>query len=394
MSVARIEDLVEDASSGFASGSNLENGEGVFQLRMNNVARDGSIDLSKKRRVEATQKQISRTKLVAGDVLFNATNSPDLVGKTMLFPGLDETVVFSNHFVRLRPTDDVLDGSYLARWLQREFERGFFRSKCKQWVNQATFGKDWLLKLQIPLPPIEEQRRIAAILDAADALRAKRRQALAKLDTLTQAIFIEMFGDLGEWDVLTLEELIELPLRNGVSPSKSGEVVAEVLTLSSITRGQFDSMARKESTFAVPHADDKTVDERDFLMCRGNGNRDLVGTGRFATASLPDVAFPDTIIAGRPAADRVSRAYLETVWASERVRKQIEAGARTTNGTFKVNQSLLRSIQVPSPPMSLQETFGAVVLQLELQRTDLANQQNSFDELFASLQQRAFRGDL
>src|SRR5262249_4346525 len=66
---------------------------------------------------------------------------------------------------------------------------------CRGAAQPHVYAKD-IEKLEVTVPPIEEQRRIGAVLDAADALRSKRRQAIAKLDTLTQAIFIDMFGDL------------------------------------------------------------------------------------------------------------------------------------------------------------------------------------------------------
>ena len=70
-----------------------------------------------------------------------------------------------------------------------------FTHGCVRWVNQATFRTDDLFRLQIPLPPLAEQKRIAGVLDAADDLRAKRREALAQLDTLLQSTFLDMFGD-------------------------------------------------------------------------------------------------------------------------------------------------------------------------------------------------------
>lgn len=209
-------DALTDARPGFASGDDLD--DGLFQVRMNNISRAGDLVLDKRRRVSADHKQVPKSLLKPGDVLFNATNSPDLVGKTAYFPGLEEPAVFSNHFVRLRPDADLLDSRYLTRWLQREYERGYFKARCKQWVNQATFGKDWLLKMPIPLPPIAEQRRIAAVLDAADALRAKRRQAIAKLDSLTQAIFIDMFGHpgTGRHPMVPLEDLVRTGITRGI----------------------------------------------------------------------------------------------------------------------------------------------------------------------------------
>src|SRR5690606_23830958 len=107
-----------------------------------------------------------------------------------------------------------IDGRYLMRWLNLQFLRGRFKGMCRQWVNQATVSRDALLSLNVPLPPISEQRRIAEILDKADALRAKRRDALTRLDTLTQSIFVDMFGDPATnpkgWPITKLGELISV----------------------------------------------------------------------------------------------------------------------------------------------------------------------------------------
>jgi len=91
----------------------------------------------------------------------------------------------------LRPKSD-LDHRFLWHWLDHAAPAlvGKGRGATFLQVNKRDVNE-----LEVALPPIEEQRRIAAVLDAADALRAKRRQAIAKLDTLTQAIFVDMFGD-------------------------------------------------------------------------------------------------------------------------------------------------------------------------------------------------------
>jgi type I restriction enzyme S subunit len=156
---SQLADVVKEAKPGFASGENPT--DGVFQYRMNNLRSDGRFDFSKKRRVSKDTKKLDSYLLIPGDVLFNATNSPDLVGKSAFFDGHSEPAVFSNHFIRLRPDGSRLDGRFLARWLQLQFHRRLFRSRCKQWVNQATFSRDALLSLNVPVPPIEEQRRIA-----------------------------------------------------------------------------------------------------------------------------------------------------------------------------------------------------------------------------------------
>ena len=150
-------DALEDAAPGFACGEDVE--DGVFQFRMNNITPEGTLDLSKKRRVPRDSRNIDRFFVQQGDVLFNATNSPDLVGKTAFFPGLDEPAVFSNHFLRLRSRADLVDGRFLSRWLNLQFRRGRFKSMCRQWVNQATVSREALLGLSISLPSLPEQRR-------------------------------------------------------------------------------------------------------------------------------------------------------------------------------------------------------------------------------------------
>jgi type I restriction enzyme, S subunit len=138
----------------------------------------------------------------------------------------------------------------------------------------------------------------------------------------------------------------------------------------------------------------QTVNENDFLICRGNGNVRLVGKGYFPPSRMSDVAFPDTMIAARVSTDQVQRAFLQYVWNSPAVRSQVEALARTTNGTFKVNQTMLEGISFIVPPLPLQREFARRVRGVEklkaTQRASLAE----LDALFASLQHRAFRGEL
>jgi len=210
-SSSQLSKLLVDAQPGFACGK--DDPSGVFQFRMNNLRTDGNLDFSKLRRVPQDTRNISKYYLSAGDVLFNATNSPELVGKSAFFPGHHEVAVYSNHFVRLRPKEDLLEGRYLARWLQYQFQKRVFESMCRQWVNQATVSREALLNIPIPLLPIAQQKRIAAILDRAEELRGLRRQALAALDAIVQSIFLEMFGGsdsiLDKWSTQKLGEILD-----------------------------------------------------------------------------------------------------------------------------------------------------------------------------------------
>jgi type I restriction enzyme S subunit len=252
--------------------------------------------------------------------------------------------------------------------------------------------------LEVSLPPLDEQRRIAAILDQADDLRRKRREALAALSNLAWAIFVEMFGEPRSnpkhWAFCKLDQLLEIPLRNGLSPSSKGTVERDVMTLSAITGSAFDRTCVKRGVFDHTPPADKHVSASDFYICRGNGNVQLVGKGFFAGTDLRSTVFPDTMIAARLSAAKVSPKFLEVMWNSELVRTQIESLARTTNGTFKVNQTVLESVTLLLPPLDLQRAFAARVAEIDKLKAHHRAHLARLDALFASLQHRAFRGDL
>jgi type I restriction enzyme, S subunit len=252
----------------------------------------------------------------------------------------------------------------------------------------------FLKRLQISLPPLDEQRRIAAILDKADALRRKRKRAIELLEDLKHSIFLEMFGAVDRFPTISVGQSLLQPFRNGLSPAKAGTFAGRVLTLSAITSGVFEPSAVKVAMFAAEPPINQRVSRGEFLICRGNGNRSLVGIGVFASCSMPDALFPDTIIAGKIDPDRFHPRYFQDVWNGNFVRSQIEKSARTTNGTFKVNQSGLEAISIPMPDISLQAAYGDKTASIEQAKSLAFTQQNFLDSLFSSLQHRAFSGQL
>jgi type I restriction enzyme, S subunit len=293
------------------------------------------------------------------------------------------------------PDRERLDATFLYYWLSNN------RDYLNTLGNGATFkelSKAIISRVEIPLPPIDQQKRIAAILDKAEELRRLRRQSIEQLDILGRSIFIEMFGDPmtnpNGWKSVSFEDVLSIPLRNGLSPSHSGKVIGQLLTLSAITGKEFKDTAVKTSTFKSIAPFHQTVSDTDFLICRGNGNIHLVGKGYFPKESMPNTAFPDTIIAAKVKPEIINKFFLQHIWNSDFIRSQIESLARTTNGTFKVNQTMLESILLLIPPLPLQQKFTQrieVIEQLKLKHQESLAQ---IDALLASLQDRAFTGEL
>lgn len=172
-----------------------------------------------------------------------------------------------------------------------------------------------------------------------------------------------MFGS-ANYPLVTASGFV-LGFRNGISPSKKGGVHSKVLTLSAVTQGRFDPSSWKDGTFKETPPADKRVSGRDFYICRGNGNKRLVGTAAFADKDYPDLVFPDTLIAAAVDDSKIDRTYLSCAWAQPAARRQIEASARTTNGTFKINQEVVGGVRIPLPPLGLQQEFADFVAQVD-----------------------------
>ena len=298
----------------------------------------------------------------------------------------------------LRAMDPAVDARYLYWWFSSPVVQATLRTFGRQTTNIVNLDLARCRELRLPLPSLKEQRRIAEVLDRADALRAKRREALALLDDLAQSIFLDMFGDADGSQqghpLVALGEMLDQPLRNGLSPAAAGRSPRQVLTLSAVTGSTFNAEAVKDALFEVDPPPIKRVSQRDLLICRGNGNRQLVGRAFFPTRDMPDTTFPDTMIAARISASIVRPIFLEFVWRSRGVRSQIESMSRTTNGTFKINQGSLEKVRLPLPPPELQDHFSDRIAALLATHADQQAQSGIFCALFASLQQRAFAGEL
>ena len=396
---SRLSDVLADAKSGFACGE--EAADGVFQFRMNNITTEGTLDLSKKRRVPKTVRNLDAFLVESGDVLFNATNSPELVGKSAFFAGHDEPAVFSNHFLRLRPKVNHLDGRFLSRWLTLQFQRGVFEEMCRQWVNQATVSRDSLVALEIPLPPLAEQRRIAEVLDRAEALRAKRRAALAQLDTLTQAIFLDLFGDpeARGWPMATVADIANPrsgSIRTGPFGSQllHGEFVDGGVSVLGIDNAVSNEFRWGERRFI---SETKYRELRRYTVHPGDVLITIMGTcGRCAI--VPDEV-PLAIntkhlccITLDPA--KCLPSFLHAYFLRHPIaRRYLD---RTAKGAIMagLNMGIIKAMPIPVPPLSLQRDFARRVTAVEKLKASHRTSLAELDALFASLQHRAFRGEL
>jgi type I restriction enzyme, S subunit len=185
--------LWTQAQPGFASSARAN--DGVLQLRLNNITTAGEFDWSQTIRVPADDAVREKYDLQPGDILFNNTNSAELVGKSALVNDLPEPAVFSNHFTRLRFRNGI-EPRYVTFWLRSLWQRKVFEYGCDRWVGQAGFQNRKLKELQLPLPPTKaEQRKIADKLEKALAEITSARVLLERqLEDVRRALPSSLLG--------------------------------------------------------------------------------------------------------------------------------------------------------------------------------------------------------
>jgi type I restriction enzyme S subunit len=172
----------------------------LLHLRPYNIAEDGTLDLSQRFYVPSSLRSARHKFLQPGDVLFNNTNSVELVGKTALVREPLEAA-FSNHITLLRPDTTKAEGAWIALVLLALWRQGFFANLCNKWIGQAGINTETLRSVLIPLPPLEEQRRIVAyfqdVQEKIRALKEAQAQTETELKRLEQAILDKAFrGEL------------------------------------------------------------------------------------------------------------------------------------------------------------------------------------------------------
>ena len=296
--------------------------------------------------------------------------------------------------IRIRLNCPDVDVGYLRRYLEQESIGKWLLHEAKG-ITMPNLNTKIVRALPFVYPPLAEQKRIAGILDAADALRAKRREALAQLDTLLQSTFLDMFGDpvtnpMG-WALSTLGE--HLDLKNGVNFSAaqkgSGVLTIDVKNMYGGAVVDTSSLYRVD----LKPNDAQILKDHDILFVRSSVKREGVGWACTFREQDEPVTYCGFIIRGRLAANSFESLFLVYFFRQPQIRSKVISSSGQVAIT-NISQANLARLSIPIPPLDLQRRFAAFVESVERQKARMRAHLTELDALFASLQSRAFNGEL
>ncbi|MFJ6525837.1 hypothetical protein ACIQMZ_11235 [Streptomyces longwoodensis] len=402
---ATLAELGVEAQPGFASGKHNRDGEGIVHLRPMNITRNGAIDLSDARYVNDD----SDRRVEYGDVLFNNTNSPALVGKTA-WVGLLEPAAYSNHMTRLRGPKG-LDGKFLAIQLHWLWASGYFKTVLNNHVNQASVARKALLAAEIVVPPLPEQLRIVSEVEqqvvrieaGEKALRVTKKRVADLVQAIRTKALWPADGESipGDWEWGIVDDVLA-----GIEAGKSFTCLPRpaeddewgVIKVSAMTWGEF----RPEENKALPPGrvanPDYEIHSGDILVSRAN-TVGYVGAPVLVGPARGKLLLSDKSLRLIPKSN-VDPNWLIHVLSSLPVRAYYSESATGTSDSMRnISQKVVRSAKIPIPRSDAvrekiaQEINDRIAL-VEGFRALLAEHEERASSLRASLLKAAFTGAL
>ena len=385
-----------DVVGGFAFKSETFAQEGIPVIRISDI-QEGAVSVDKAAKIPVLNiGKGARFTVEPGDILIAMSGAT--TGKIGLAPQNLTGCVLQNQRVgnfKIKNPEKILK-VYLKHFVcSATYQNQVYNLMAG--AAQPNISSSQLESITVPVPPLPEQRRIAAILDQADALRAKRREALAQLDSLTQSIFIEMFGDpVTNSKRLPTKSLNQITTfengdRSGNYPS--GDDIKEdgVLFLSTknITAGRLDLT---KSVYIT--------EEKFDSLSRGKVRRnDVVITlrGTLGSCCIFDTVHETAFINAqmmiiRPGPE-CNSTYLHALLTSQQAQERFDHIGRGA-AVPQLTSAQMAGLKIPVPSLADQQEFARRKKSLDELKDRQERSMAGLDTLFASLQHRAFRGEL
>lgn len=334
-----------------------------------------------------------------GDILMSHINSEKHLGKVALYKKRSsEQIIHGMNLLMLRANTYYLFPPFATYYFETPAFLMQIKRITKKSVNQASFTVSALKEVEIPLPPLDEQRRIAAVLDKVSDLITKRREQLDKLDELVKARFVEMFGDPEQnpmqWPVVGITEVIGGKVSNGFFAKRDdycddGNV--QVLGVANIVNRMYSNIDDLPRTNATSIDKEKYgVKYGDMLFCRSSLVAEGIGKASIVPKSTPsNVLFECHVIRLPLDTQKCIPEFMQALSTTDFFRQQIIAQSKTATMTTIGQDGILKS-QIILPPFKHQHSFLLFVEQINRSKLTIQQSLDTMETLKKALMQEYF----
>ncbi len=392
-----------DLQNGYAfkSSDYVENSN-TLSCRMSNIRLGGIFDIEYNPRFlpDSFADQYKGFLLKDGDLVIAMTdlaNDPKLLGVPTLVQTDGRNILLNQRVGKLIIKDSSkVDNKYLQHVLNDPKTREYYR-KFASGGLQINLGKSDLLNVEIPLPPLAEQRRIASILDQADDLRQKRQQAIEKLDQLLQATFIDMFGDPVSnpkgWDIFKSKSLFQDPPRIGTTTPANGKGIP-VVRVGEL--GQFHIDFEKCGRVQISESDFKKYELKngDLVLARAIGSKNQLGKCSYFSEYFEPVCIDSHVMRLRPDPKKMHPLWFYFLLSSDQGKKILQSKGGATAVQFNINSAQANDLDIALPPLSEQAKFVEIANKILKNKDSHIKSLEKNNLLFSALQNQAFNGTL
>ncbi|MGI6394427.1 MAG: restriction endonuclease subunit S [bacterium] len=343
--------------------------------------------------------KINTKKLINGDTIIEKSGgSPTQpVGRVVFFDNSFERTFLCNNFTSiLRPNPEKVHPKYLFFALFYNHKIGKtcrFQNKTTGIINLQL---DKYLESKIPLPPLEEQIKIADILSKAENLIEKRRQSIELLDEFIKSTFLEMFGDPVRnekgWEKVKLGDIaMEFKYgTNTISDGKESDSKIPILRIPNIIGERIDYSDLKFSVINEKEKEKILLKKNDLLFVRTNGNPAYIGRCAVFNDSI-ECGYASYLIRLRlKESSPVSANFIKSVISFPTYRQLVIRKATTTAGNYNINTEGLKSLSIYFPPLPLQNQFAETVNKVEALKEKYQKSLEELENLYGSLSQKVF----
>lgn len=342
-----------------------------------------------------TRAHLVEKKLASGDILVTTSSgSPDHIGKCCIFdaPGTTHPYYFSNFMLRLRTNPERANPRWLYHWLKSDRGRAALTAMNSTTSGLRNLNRALYLSQRVPLLPIADQGRIAAVLDKADEIRRKRQESLRLLDELLRSAFLEMFGNPVKNEMgWRTEKLRHIASVHGGLQVTSRRIVnnreVPYLRVANVQRGWIDLGEVKGLRVTDDEAKRARLEPGDVLVVEGHGNREEIGRSAVWEGTIVECVHQNHLIRVRPNTASVDPHFLSAFVNSASGRRQMLALGKTTSGLNTISTENVRQLVVAVPPLQLQQKYARLRALVEVAKSRFTAAGDVSSKLVASLQQ-------